>query len=113
MARGRRSDPALESFWRKHLADWNAGGQTIRDFCRRRQLRESAFYFWRRRLEQRDRRAARPAAAPAPTPAFVPVRVAAGPPLEVVVSSRVIRVAAGFDPAHLRAVVAALEGTPC
>ncbi|MBM4020362.1 MAG: transposase, partial [Planctomycetes bacterium] len=39
-------------------------GLTVRAFCRKYELRETAFYFWRRELAERDatdrRRAARP-----------------------------------------------------
>jgi hypothetical protein len=48
---------------------------------------------------------------------FAPVHIKppdAAVPLEVGLSNgRPVRVPPGFDPAHLRAVVAALEGSPC
>ena len=115
MAQGRRADPWREQFWRNSLADWKASGLTVREFCRQRDLHESAFYVWRRQLAHRDRRPASESTTGAtPTPAFVPVRVVGTDPLEVVVASgQVVRVEPGFDPAHLRAVVAALEGKPC
>jgi hypothetical protein len=44
----------------------------------------------------------------------VPVRVLPTPILKVVVrTGQVVRVMAGFDAAHLRAVVAALGAKPC
>ena len=87
-------------------------GLSIRDFCRGRGLHESAFYFWRRELTQRDRR--QPSRAASTQLAFVPVRVIASVPLEVVLrSGQVVRVGPGFEATHLRAVVDALEGRPC
>lgn len=65
-------DPAREQFWRQTIADQQAGGRTVRDFCRDRQLAETSFHHWRREL--RDRDAARTA-----TPAFVPVTVVPTP----------------------------------
>ncbi len=52
-------DPAKERFWREAVRGQTHSGQSIREYCRERQLAESAFYFWRRELRQRD--AARPA----------------------------------------------------
>ena len=112
MAKGPHRDRSREQFWRQVLADFQADGSSIRSFCRAAGLHESAFYFWRRELAQRDRRpSARAASA---EPAFVPVRVVASTPLEVVLrSGQVVRVGPGFEASHLRAVVDALEGRPC
>jgi transposase-like protein len=52
--------------------------------------------------------------APAPRPSFVALRVVPDTPLELILrSGHVLRVPPGYDAAHLRAVVAALEGVPC
>jgi transketolase len=71
---------------------------------------DEALAHWRKEIAARDAR--RTGAA---EPLFVPVHVTPLPgPLEVALpGGRVVRVPAGFDPAHLRAVVAALEGVPC
>lgn len=75
-----------ETFWRDVLARFRGSGLSVRAFCRQEKLAETAFYFWRRTLAERDgtpttksqptpkRRAARPAFLPvairrdAPTP---------------------------------------------
>jgi transposase-like protein len=112
MAKGPRRDRSREQFWRKTLADFEASGLSIRGFCRAHDLHESAFYFWRRELTRRDRRSAKRTASSKPM--FVPIRVVASQPLEVVLrSGHVVRVAAGFEASHLQAVVAALEGRSC
>ena len=107
----RTPDPALEKLWRDRLDRFHRGGLSVRAFCARERLPESAFYFWKRQLAARD------AQAKLATPAFVPVRVlpAAPPPLEVLLpGGRVVRVPPGFDPAQLRAVLTALaEDEPC
>jgi hypothetical protein len=111
---GRRS--AREQHWRGIFSDWKASGLSISAFCRNRDVAEASFYYWRRELGARGRRVGQDAAAPMSVtePAFVPVRVVAAEPIEVVVrSGQVLRVGTAFDPAHLRAVVAALEAVPC
>jgi hypothetical protein len=103
-------DLDLERQWRRRLKAWQRSGLSGRDFCRRYSLSEPSFYGWRREIARRDREHA----AAHEQPAFVPVAVVAAEPLEVVVrGGRVVRVGRGFDAAHLRAVVAALEGLPC
>lgn len=43
-----------ERFWREVLDHFSASGLSIRAFCRREGLAESAFYAWRRELRLRD-----------------------------------------------------------
>ena len=103
-------DLRLERQWRRRLKEWERSGLTGREFCRRHSLSEPSFYGWRREIARRDREHA----AAREQPAFVPIAVVAAEPLEVVVrGGRVVRVGRGFDAAHLRAVVAALEARPC
>ena len=104
----RRPDPARERLWRKRLARWKASGLKVREFCAREGLTPTAFAHWRKEIAARDARQAA-------KPLFVPVHVTPIPtPVEVVLpGGRVVRVPAGFDPAHLCTVVAALERSPC
>src|SRR4051794_23532920 len=106
----RRPDPTRERLWRKRLARWKASGLKVRAFCEREDVTPTAFAHWRKEIAARDARRAEAA-----EPLFVPVRVEPAPvPLEVgLPGGRVIRVPPKFDPGHLRAVVAALEGPPC
>jgi hypothetical protein len=106
----RRPDPARERLWRRRLAQWKASGLKVGPFCEREGVTPTAFAHWRKEIRARDARRAKAA-----EPLFVPVRVAPVPvPLEVgLPGGRVVRVPPGFDPVHLRAVVAALEGPPC
>jgi hypothetical protein len=106
----RRPDPARERLWRKRLARWKASGLKVGAFCAREGVTPTAFAHWRKAIRTRDARRAEAA-----DPLFVPVRGAPAPaPLEVgLPGGRVIRVPPEFDVAHLRAVVAALEGPPC
>lgn len=107
----RRPDPARERLWRKRLASWKASGLKVREFCNREGVTPTAFAHWRKEIAARDSRDGRGA------PSFVPVHITptvVAMPLEVTLAGgRVVRVLPGFDPAHLRAVVAALEGVSC
>lgn len=126
----RLPDPSKELYWRRLLLQWRRSGLSIRAFCRDRAVAEPSFYAWRRTLAERD--AATPPPAPAAprrgTALFAPVRLIdaaplapTGPPadptpalLEVLCrGGRIVRVAAGCDPAAVRALVAALEELPC
>ena len=101
-------DPARERLWRKRLASWKASGLNAREFCDREGLTRTALAHWRKEIAARDSHDA---------PAFVPVHITptlAVVPLDIALAGgRVVRVPPGFDPAHLRAVVVALEGVPC
>jgi transposase-like protein len=125
---GRRGrDPKKESYWRERLSHQTRSGLTVRAFCEREALKETAFYFWRREIRCRDR-----PAVGRQTPAFVEVHsapvaavvAAARPepvegvehasPLELVFpGDRRLLIRAGCDAALLARVVAVLEGRSC
>lgn len=49
-----QQDPAKEALWRKRLQRFAASGLTVREFCKREAVTESAFYAWRRTIGERD-----------------------------------------------------------
>jgi hypothetical protein len=133
---GPRRESAKQKLWRATLQEFTKSGQTVREFCRTRQLSEPSFYAWRRTWSRRDATTmAQPPAVPA-TPAFVPVRLseheghastreghastreghastAMVAPMEIVLAGgRCIRVRPPVDRAALVEIVAALEGLP-
>ncbi len=116
MTQGKPRDPRKELFWRDTIARWQASRLSIRAFCTRHHLTESAFHAWRRTLAQRDRQGPPP---PSPAVTFVPVQVqhdlpASPPSLELVCRhGRLLRIPADFPVAQLRAVLAVLEGPAC
>ncbi|MEQ9379639.1 MAG: hypothetical protein RJP95_02160 [Pirellulales bacterium] len=74
MAKQQR-DPAKEAYWRKVLGRFTASGLSVREFCKREQLTESAFYAWRRTIGEREE-------VGGSQPAFVPAgRVALASPV--------------------------------
>ena len=113
-------DPQRRSYWQDVLRRWREGGQSVRAFCHAEGLRESAFYFWRRKLGSRGQRTRRPPEPVSPPPAFLPVKLLRDHPAEaaqgieiVLMHGRVVRVRAGFDRQMLADVVAVLEARPC
>ena len=91
--------------WRGLVSEQSGSGQTIVAFCRDRGLTTSQFYTWRNRL--------RGSAAEQ----FLEVQVVKARPIPSNRGGIEVRLAEGccvlvepgFDPEHLRAVVAALE----
>ena len=53
-----RRDEVKEREWRKLLEEQRRGDESVRAFCRERQLREASFYRWRREIGLRDREVA-------------------------------------------------------
>lgn len=133
MAKGKDRDRRREVQWRRIISEHVRSGLTIREFCRKSNLHESAFYFWRGELQRRglvrhqaeqDQRQQRIRSAQAPvaasTPAFVEVRVEgrsstpAGGRIEIELpGGRRIHVTAPVDRQALADVLAVLEGRPC
>src|SRR6059036_3289245 len=115
MSPGKPRDPRKEQHWRELIQRWQHSGLSVRTFCQRQRLAVPSFYAWRRTLRQRDGRAEQ---APAPV-TFLPVQVrhdAPDPPapLELVLAhGRCLRIPPCFDPAHLLALLRALEDFPC
>jgi hypothetical protein len=56
-----------EALWRRHLSEQRASGLSVRGYCQRHDLREAAFYRWKRTIRERD---AECASAPAAIPAI-------------------------------------------
>ena len=106
----RQRRPEAWAKWRRLISEHDGSGQSIAGFCRDRGVPVSQFFAWRNRLLK------------APVESFVEVQLVGAPPAQSTAPSRAIEVALGggrrvivgpgFDPDHLRAVVAALETRP-
>jgi transposase-like protein len=114
MSTGRPRDRKRELGWRRHVGRQQASGLSVREYCVRHNLTESAFYVWRRVIRERDREAPRPA------PTFVPVTVIDSPgrftgtAIDILLADgRRIRVRPGCDRNLLAAVLAVLEKPSC
>jgi len=101
-----KRDADKEKFWRKTMAESCGSGQSVRDFCRKRGLRENLFYHWRRELKTREAEIVQKGG-------FVELVRPAGGKAGAGVSIRVddrlsIVLERGFDAAALKAVLAAV-----
>jgi len=130
MAKGKGRDAGREARWRRVVQGQRRSGLTIREFCRKSNLPETAFYFWRRELARREGEQEQSHEKPrrAKVAAFLPVRLAvsdaervtdeaptrAAAPIEIVLSGgRRVHVTAPVDRQALADVLAVLEGQPC
>lgn len=67
-----------EAYWRDVVKRFGASGLSVRAFCRREKLVETAFYFWRRTLAERDGKLptkSRTTSKRVARPAFLPVTI--------------------------------------
>lgn len=108
-----KGDREKQKYWQRTIREAARSGLSIREFCRRRKLKESQFYWWQRRLKQsRPSRAARKPAGEAASFALVsdePGALDAGIEL-VLTDGRRLRIRRGVEEETLRAV---LESSPC
>jgi transposase len=115
---GNRRNHQKAQYWRENLRQQERSGLSIRDYCRREGLKETAFYRWRSKLACREKEAT--TSRPAPEQVrFLPVRITAEASAEDggvelhLGQSRRIKVYPGFDQQTLREVLAVLENDGC
>jgi hypothetical protein len=109
--------------WLILIRSWQQSQLTIREFCKRRGVREPNFHAWRRVLRRRGLiqdppTLHEPANSSSDAAAFVKLTLDTSPPapsaIEVVLNERrVLRVHSGFDAATLRELVRLLEEPTC
>ena len=113
--RGQRADERTRAQWQQLIAEAARSAQSIRAFCRERQVTEGQFYAWRRRLNGSAQGAAqRRAQAAVPGATFALVQEGGATPepagVELVwADGRRLRIGPGVDAATLRTVLAVLE----
>jgi hypothetical protein len=124
MAKRRARDSKKEVRWRKIVGAQRRSGQTVRQYCREKDLAESAFWFWKRELARRDaekptlypgvrhlkRRKGRQRSLPSLVPVTIGPALSATAPVEVLLPQGVnVRVSSSCDEAMLRMVLSVLE----
>ena len=109
-----RRNPAKESAWRRWVAKHADSGLSVWEFCRQHDLKEAAFYQWRRELTRRDVERDEVAAA------FVPVHITDDAAnydrgvIEIVMAcGRLVRVNGSVDQRVLCNVLDVLERRAC
>ena len=116
--RGGKPDVGKERQWQKTIREAARSGLSIREFCRRRQVKESQFYWWQRRLNG-DRRHRAPQRQnnkeiPASFALVSNDPGASDAGIELVLQNgRKLRISRGVDEQTLRAVLAAVEPAGC
>jgi Transposase len=114
----RERDVEKGRYWARMIREAARSGAYIREFCRRRRLRESQFYWWQRKLKAgREERGLRRPRAERNRASFALVSEEAGTNdagIELVLGDgRKLRIRQGVDEATLRSVLAALEPARC
>jgi hypothetical protein len=114
----RKQDVEKARRWRDMIREAARSGLSVREFCRRRQLKMSQFYWWQRRLKEQRRLPRRKQHVGGPDQAsFVLVSENGESPaagIELVLGDgRRLRISRGADEETLRAVLAALEQPAC
>lgn len=113
----KKQDVEKARFWRSVIREAAKSGVSVREFCRRRKLHESQFYWWQRRLSvtgQVRKRRKQGTAGPASFALVSDEPGANDAGIELVLAGgRRLRIARGVDEATLRAVLAAVEPEGC
>jgi hypothetical protein len=113
----RKRDVEKARHWQSMIREAARSGLSIREFCRRRQLTISQFYWWQRRLKPQQTSARRKQRGSADQASFVLVSENGESPaagIELVLGDgRRLRISRGVDEETLRAVLAALESPAC
>lgn len=52
--RSRQRDAGKERHWREVIRAQKSSGQSVREYCRHAEVKEAAFYWWRRELARRS-----------------------------------------------------------
>ena len=137
MRKRRERDGQKESHWLEMMRRQAESGQSVRGYCRQADIRESAFYWWRRELARRSQQdknlhrlpgVVRRQATERPltrksvgtASGFLPLQMVAdrrpedGCGLDVLLGDgRTLRIRPGFDRQTLADVLAVLEVRPC
>jgi transposase len=110
----RKRDMKKESFWRRMVREQAVSGLSIRGWCRKHRLKETAFYWWRTQLARRDAQRSKSKTA------FVPVRLAEDRSADtdgrieiVLAGGRRVHIHGRVDRQMLSDVLAVLEGQEC
>lgn len=119
---GKKPDAEKHRYWQRIIGEAARSGFSIREFCRQHRIKEPQFYWWQRKLRDRQpsggsgrRRSIRANATGAASFALVsdePGALAAGIEL-VLANGRRLRISQGVDEATLRTVLASLEAESC
>jgi hypothetical protein len=114
----KKQDVEKRRFWQRAIGEAARSEMSIREFCRRRRLKESQFYWWQRKLKaSRQERTMRGQGANGQAASFALVSDEPGATdagIELMLGDgRRLRISKGVDEETLRAVLAAVEPAGC
>jgi hypothetical protein len=115
--KGKQIDVEKKRYWQQMIREATRSKISIREFCRRNNLREGQFFWWQRRLNGNRQAKApqKPGVSSATSFALVsgdPSASDAGIEL-ILQDGRRLRISRGVDEQTLRAVLAAVEPNEC
>ncbi len=110
--KGPRRDGEKERLWRRRFKDFERSKESIRAFCRSRDIPEPQFYCWRREIRRRDQENAKSTPLLAPV-AIIESLTSSAEPIEVVFDEVTLRVPATATRESLAAVLDVLESRRC
>jgi hypothetical protein len=91
--------------WRGLVSEQTRSGQSVAEFCRGRNLCAPHFYWWKKRLRENVTKKFVEVQVGDPTP-----RAPSDPRVEIrLQNGRSLMVGRGFDPEHVRALLAVME----
>jgi transposase-like protein len=108
-------DSGKERAWRRWIDEQRLGGESVRAFCRGRDLNESSFYYWRREIALRDGETVGTRKTMATLAPVVMIEELAGvAAIEIVLrDATTVRVPSGATREQLSVVLDALESSRC
>lgn len=110
MSKDSNTETDQRQFWQMAIEAWQAGGLSVRQFCKQEGLSEPSFYMWRKRLKKSSDPKPDHSMDYSPEP-FIQVSLPDGSSggLELVLSSgHTLRIPGGVDQPTLTAVLSAL-----
>ncbi len=110
--KGPRRDGEKERVWRRRFKEFERSKESIRGFCRSRDIPEPQFYAWRREILRRDQEKVKSAPLLAPV-AIVEDLASSVEPIEVVLDDVTLRVPAAATRESLATVLDVLESRRC
>lgn len=112
-----KGNPEKARYWQRTLGEAARSGMSIREFCRRRRLKESQFYWWQRRLRtgRPEGPKGKPGSREEPASfALISEDAATDAGIELVLAGgRRMRITRGVDEETLRTVLLALGSGEC
>ena len=111
-SKGPRRDGEKERLWRGRLKEYVQSGESIRRFCRRKDIPEPQFYSWRREIRRRDQEKVKSAPLLAPV-AIIGDHASSAEPIELVLDDVTLRVPATATREGLATILDVLESRRC